>query len=98
MYMEANVHDSTLQPLEIVGTAIACDIGLFTILSESGEPLTTADIIKKGAKGDPLLVERTLRFLAAHGFVDQQDSGPYNANARTRDYATEERVANVWTM
>lgn len=94
----ANVYNPILQPLEIVGTAIACDIGLFTILSKANEPLTTEQVVKKGAKGDPLLVERTLRFLAAHGFVDQQDSGAYIANARTRDYATEERVANVWTM
>ncbi|KAI7789071.1 S-adenosyl-L-methionine-dependent methyltransferase [Diaporthe eres] len=59
---------------------------------------TAIAFVKKGAKGDPLLVERTLRFLAAHSFVDQQDSGAYTANARTRDYATEERVANVWTI
>lgn len=94
----ADLHNPTSQPLEIVGTAIACDVGLFAILSGASEPLTTEQVIKKGAKGDPLLVERTLRFLAAHGFVDQQDSGAYVANARTRDYATEERVANVWTM
>lgn len=81
-----------------MGTAIACDVGLFTIFSEASEPLTTEQVVEKGAKGDPLLVERILRFLAAHGFVDQQDSGAYIANARTRDYATEERVANVWTM
>lgn len=81
-----------------MGTAIACDVGLFAILSEASEPLTTEQVVKKGAKGDPLLVERILRFLAAHGFVDQQDSGAYIANARTRDYATEERVSNVWTM
>lgn len=94
----ANMCNLNLQPLEVVGTAIACDIGLFSILSEANEPLTTGQVVKKGAKGDPLLVERTLRFLAAHSFVDQQDSGAYTANARTRDYATEERVANVWTM
>lgn len=81
-----------------MGTAIACDMGLFAILSGASEPLHTEQVIKKGAKGDPLLVERILRFLAAHGFVDQQDSGAYVANARTRDYATEERVANIWTM
>jgi hypothetical protein len=81
-----------------VGTAIACDIGIFRILSGSDEPLNTEQVVKKGAKGDPLLVERALRFLAAHGFVDQQESGAYVANAMTRDYATEERVANVWTM
>lgn len=81
-----------------MGTSIACDIGLFAILSGASGPLTTEQVVGKGAKGDPLLVERTLRFLAAHDFVDQQDSGEYIANARTRDYATEERVANVWTM
>lgn len=81
-----------------MGTAIACDIGLFQILTGSSEPLTTEKVVKKGAKGDPLLVERTLRFLAAHGFVDQHDSGAYVANAKTKDYATEERSANVWTM
>lgn len=87
-----------LQPLEIVGTAIACDLGLFAILSESNGPFTTENVVKRGAKGDPLLVERILRFLAAHGFVDQLDSGAYVANDKTRDYATEERLANVWTM
>lgn len=94
----ANITFHTLQPLEIVGTAIACDIGLFTILSGSSEPLTIEQVIRKGAKGKTLLVERTLRFLAAHGFVGQKDSGAYIANDKTRDYATEERVANVWTM
>ncbi|KAL1861551.1 hypothetical protein Daus18300_008814 [Diaporthe australafricana] len=72
--------------------------GLFAILSGANESMTTDQVVKRGAKGDPLLIERTLRFLAAHGFVDQLESGAYMANDRTRDYATEERVANVWTM
>lgn len=80
-----------------MGAAIASDLGIFRILSESDGPITTKEITTK-VQGEKLLADRALRFLVSHGMVDQVSLDTFAANDTTRDYATNDRVANVWTM
>ncbi|KAG8630009.1 hypothetical protein KVT40_001628 [Elsinoe batatas] len=87
----------TWAPLEITGVAVACDLGIFKILASADRPLSTEEIVAQ-AHGDKKLAQRALRFLAGHAMVEQLTADTYAANDTTRDYATDARVANVWSM
>jgi demethylsterigmatocystin 6-O-methyltransferase len=87
----------TWAPLELVGAGVACEMGIFDVLSKSSQPLSTAAIAKE-VNADPGLVARILRLLDAHYMVDQVSLDQYTANAITRDYVHPYRKGNVMTQ
>ncbi|OQE12446.1 hypothetical protein PENVUL_c001G08898 [Penicillium vulpinum] len=87
----------TWGPLELFGTGVACEMGIFDLLSKHSGSLSTADIAKE-LDADPGLVARIMRLLDAHYMVDQISLGQYAANAITRDYVQPYRKGNVMTQ
>ena len=85
------------QPVELAGVAVACELGIFKTLAEHNTPMSVSEVVKQ-TKGEKLLVERILRFLSAHGMVDQTEANSYSANRLTREYTLEYRVGSVFTM
>jgi hypothetical protein len=87
----------TWAPLELFGAGVACEMGIFDVLSKHSGSLSTADIAKE-LNADPALVARIMRLLDAHYMVDQISLGQYAANAITRDYVQPYRKGNVMTQ
>lgn len=87
----------TWGPLELFGAGVACEMGIFDVLSKQSVPLSTADIARE-LNADPALVARIMRLLDAHYMVDQVSLGQYAANAITRDYVQPYRKGNVMTQ
>ncbi|KAI1741216.1 S-adenosyl-L-methionine-dependent methyltransferase [Xylaria scruposa] len=87
----------TWAPLELVGTGVACEMGIFDVLSKHAGSLSTIDIAKE-LNADPALVARIMRLLDAHYMVDQISLDQYAANAITRDYVQPYRKGNVMTQ
>jgi hypothetical protein len=87
----------TWGPLELFGAGVACEMGIFDVLSKHSESLSTADIAKE-LDADPALVARIMRLLDAHYMVDQVSLDQYAANAITRDYVKPYRKGNVMTQ
>ena len=87
----------TWAPLELFGAGVACEMGIFDVLSKSSVPLSPVDIATE-LNADPALVARIMRLLDAHYMVDQVTLGQYAANAITRDYVQPYRKGNVMTQ
>ncbi|OQE39953.1 hypothetical protein PENCOP_c006G00060 [Penicillium coprophilum] len=87
----------TWAPLELFGAGVACEMGIFDVLSKHSGSLSTADIAKE-LNADKALVARIMRLLDAHFMVDQISLGQYSANAITRDYVQPYRKGNVMTQ
>ncbi|KAJ6086423.1 Plant methyltransferase dimerization [Penicillium canescens] len=87
----------TWAPLELFGIGVACEMGIFDVLSKHSVSLGTADIARE-LNADPALVARIMRLLDAHYMVDQVSLGQYAANAITRDYVQPYRKGNVMTQ
>lgn len=87
----------TWGPLELFGAGVACEMGVFDVLSKHSGSLSTADIARE-LNADPALVARIMRLLDAHYMVDQVSLGQYAANAITRDYVQPYRKGNVMTQ
>jgi hypothetical protein len=87
----------TWAPLELFGAGVACEMGIFDVLSKHSGSLSTADIAKE-LNADLALVARIMRLLDAHYMVDQVSPGQYAANAITRDYVQPYRKGNVMTQ
>jgi hypothetical protein len=87
----------TWAPLELFGAGVACEMGIFDILSKQSGSLSSADIAGE-LDADPALVARIMRLLDAHYMVDQVSLGQYAANAITRDYVQPYRKGNVMTQ
>ncbi|KAI0860629.1 S-adenosyl-L-methionine-dependent methyltransferase [Xylaria cubensis] len=87
----------TWAPLELVGAGVACEMGIFDVLSKHAGSLSAVDIAKE-LDADPALVARIMRLLDAHYMVDQVSLGQYAANAIARDYVQPYRKGNVMTQ
>ena len=86
-----------MQTLDLAGAAVASDMGIFKLFAKQNGPLRISDISSQ-IEGDELLISRIVRFLVAHGMLDQADSDSYVANEITTDYANDARASMLKTM
>ncbi|KAL9622889.1 MAG: hypothetical protein Q9160_002815 [Pyrenula sp. 1 TL-2023] len=79
---------------EQVAARIAADLGLFTILTQSKDPLTTDEIATKSG-GDPTLVDRVLRHLASTYTIAEIGESVFAANEATHSLASLPGEGNI---
>lgn len=91
--------DGLLQPVELATAAAACEMGIFSALTQSEKPTNTIEEITRSSKGDEEdLIQRIVQALAAHGMIDQTDDQHYQANDITRDFASPARHGSVMIL
>lgn len=83
--------------MELAGIVTASDLNIFGILTEHDRPMTIAELTDQAGAAE-LLVLRILRFLTAHGSIDQVDVQSYMANRMTIEYTKDHWVGLMRTL
>lgn len=78
-----------MQVLDLTSARIGTDLNIFTILADSTQPLSTAELAARtGANPDAMLLARLLRQMAAVGQVREVDVGTWAASNCGRNLAS----------
>lgn len=72
--------------LPLTALRIGCDISIFEILVNAGQPLTIDELASK-TKADPSLLARLLRYMASERLIAEADTGRFTANNVTETFA-----------
>lgn len=83
-----------LQTTENAIVVSAIDLGIFEYLLKQDRNVSSKDVASHSGAEEPL-ASRILRYLAAHGHIDEVDVDSFKANAKTRAFTMPKSVAGL---